>query len=938
MSNRFHNKWHRRNHHTYGNASNPDAGHDPIASQEQPFLGEFVLQGSLSATAPLSAYAAFLYSDHTALCAFAGTRGMLVHSEGYLGAEIWSTLSTGISSYAPNVSIEAASPMRALSAYGSYLGMDVFSDVRAISAFGTVVGVESFSPRRALSAYGGQVGVEAASPLRALSAYGSYLGLDIFSDVKAISAFGTVVGIEAFSPRRALSAYAGQVAGEFYSPTVGVSSLGHFVAGEFFSYRRGVSSYGNDVGVESFSPYCGVSAWGGYTGGEFYSNSRALSAYGQMVSGEFYSPRRALSAYGGRVGLDVASPFWAVSAYGGLMAVGVYSDNVALSGYGALTGLKIEGGTVGAMIHSPYISLSTGGGGINILNSRTGIYKTPRDYYGGLQNGQVVLDVGGDVWIDGSTTIRGDLSALGTISYLDTNVTITSSFLVNNKGTDAAATIIQTGSRPILQCFDQDIDSSHSKASFIVDGATNGWVGIGVNTPTAPFNIVKNSSSNELGDINNPHLRIYDGSNNKIAIGTYGNNYLNANPGGSTNPYIGTENNSPFDIYTNSKQRVSISQDGNIGINAIPSTSKLSILGDSNSPTALSAFSINVGTQIFANNVAVSAYGRNLAGSFYSPTVAISAFGGDVAGSFYSPTLAISAFGNGGGAVIGGPTDINFTGMGRYRTRIGNVGGVLSMLGAPININVDSATSTNTNIGTGNTIGDVAIGNANTFVDVSITGGGGVTIDSTSTKTISIGSTAGVLTQIGNSTGATVLNSNDITAPNQVANTNNSLMTRSLADARYSSGENFVSLSVANTSVPAGLAYKILSVPLLANVVYEITSSLIMSPSATNSISSNLSCFTNIVPTSASVSLYNVQDILVTSSDLSNSDSKQFTWIHEFHTTHPATISPSTSGFFYKKGIIKISQNGELILMAGSTSTWNSIVHAGTFLSVRKIG
>ena len=61
MSNRFHSKWHRRNHHTYGNGSNPDAGHDPIASQQQPFLGEFVLSGSLSATAPLSAYAAFLY-------------------------------------------------------------------------------------------------------------------------------------------------------------------------------------------------------------------------------------------------------------------------------------------------------------------------------------------------------------------------------------------------------------------------------------------------------------------------------------------------------------------------------------------------------------------------------------------------------------------------------------------------------------------------------------------------------------------------------------------------------------------------------------------------------------------------------------------------------------------------------------------------------------
>lgn len=52
MSSRFHNKWHRHNHHT--NPSNdlryPDSSHDPIASPEAPFQGDFILQGSLSAS------------------------------------------------------------------------------------------------------------------------------------------------------------------------------------------------------------------------------------------------------------------------------------------------------------------------------------------------------------------------------------------------------------------------------------------------------------------------------------------------------------------------------------------------------------------------------------------------------------------------------------------------------------------------------------------------------------------------------------------------------------------------------------------------------------------------------------------------------------------------------------------------------------------------
>jgi len=52
MSSRFHNKYHRHNHHTQSvnDPNYPDASHDPIASPDSPFLGPFVLTGSLSAS------------------------------------------------------------------------------------------------------------------------------------------------------------------------------------------------------------------------------------------------------------------------------------------------------------------------------------------------------------------------------------------------------------------------------------------------------------------------------------------------------------------------------------------------------------------------------------------------------------------------------------------------------------------------------------------------------------------------------------------------------------------------------------------------------------------------------------------------------------------------------------------------------------------------
>jgi hypothetical protein len=57
MSNRFHNKFHRHNHHTRPTDRErlyPDSAYDPIASQESPFQGEFYLDGDLFALSSIT--------------------------------------------------------------------------------------------------------------------------------------------------------------------------------------------------------------------------------------------------------------------------------------------------------------------------------------------------------------------------------------------------------------------------------------------------------------------------------------------------------------------------------------------------------------------------------------------------------------------------------------------------------------------------------------------------------------------------------------------------------------------------------------------------------------------------------------------------------------------------------------------------------------------
>ena len=57
---RFHDKLHRKNHHTLPSADYPDSAIDPIASHEEPFQGDFVINGNLSTNGAIQFYSADL--------------------------------------------------------------------------------------------------------------------------------------------------------------------------------------------------------------------------------------------------------------------------------------------------------------------------------------------------------------------------------------------------------------------------------------------------------------------------------------------------------------------------------------------------------------------------------------------------------------------------------------------------------------------------------------------------------------------------------------------------------------------------------------------------------------------------------------------------------------------------------------------------------------
>lgn len=349
-----------------------------------------------------------------------------------------------------------------------------------------------YSNNTALCAYAGKKGAHIFSNGDATNT-----GIYVYSSGIALSALAAVVGINVYSLQYGIDVYGYNSSIRAYSPNYGINSYGGLYGGNFGSAIMGISAFGGIYGAQVTSPQFGLNVWGGTYGGNFYSNNRGISAYG------------------GSIGIDVYSP---------------------------IRGINVRALSAAVVANSPTIALSSGGGGVNVFNNRVGIFKQPQNSF--------VFDVNGNSYMDGNLTVTGDISAYGIYSYFDTKVTVTSAFKVFNRGTEAAVEIQQTGNYPILVCYDADI--SNSVPSFIVDGATSGWVALGASMPKSPFFISKNKTQSN----NQPQFLVTDdGSNPKrIAFGVETDRY--------TNPFLGTESPHHLLFNTNSATRMILTSSG----------------------------------------------------------------------------------------------------------------------------------------------------------------------------------------------------------------------------------------------------------------------------------------------------------------------------------------------------------------------------------------
>lgn len=249
MSNRFHSKYHRQNHHTYTNDFNPDAGHDPIASPDQPFYGDFCLYGALSCFAPLSATAGYFYSNNTALCAIAQNKGLHINASkdiNSVGAYIFSS-GIALSAYANGVGMNLYSLTNGIQLYGLNNALISYSPINGITSYGGVYAGSFLSLNRALSAFGGAYGLDVASNVFGIDSKAGSIAGRFFSQSRALSAFGGNIGLDIQSARTGLNVYALSAGAFIKSPTVAIQAESPTIA--LSSGGGGSVVFQNKVGI-----------------------------------------------------------------------------------------------------------------------------------------------------------------------------------------------------------------------------------------------------------------------------------------------------------------------------------------------------------------------------------------------------------------------------------------------------------------------------------------------------------------------------------------------------------------------------------------------------------------------------------------------------------------------------------------------------------------
>jgi hypothetical protein len=595
MSNRFHNKWHRKNHHTYGNLTNPDAAHDPIASPDQPFLGDFSLQGALCAVAPASAFAGYFYSNNTALCAFAGNRGLLVEG-----------LNTN------SIGIEVDAKKIALSAYSPNLGVSVYSPNNALSAYGVERGIYSGSHKMGIQVSAGQTGIETTSPNLALIAGSPNVAIKAYSlNTPLSTAFGKNLmhGVVGINTDTITSGKVLEVKGD-----------SKFVGNVNVTIDLDVDG---DVNIDGGDLTASTSTFNLLNATVQTINFGSAATSIQMAKADNTSTvningtKDSTSLTTGALvvdgGVGIAKTLYVQDI--------VVTDDVNIQGDLDVDGdVNIDGGDLTAststfnLLNGTVQTINFGGDATSIQmakadNTSTVNINGTKDSTS-KTTGALVIDGGvgiaktltvEDIIVEDDVTIKGDLTVNGDFTYLNTEVQVTSAVLIENSGTGPALKVTQRGSNDIAQFIDDNTTSL-----IIKDG---GNVGINTSSPSEKLTVNGKISAND--DIILMKNRAFkwntdDDLNDSASIGFY-------KEGATIDDgrlVFETFDNStePIIFKQSSNNRLSIGTNGNVAIGSsmpndyanFPHT--LTVYGNFGSPRITSGFIILSAVNTVTNN------------------------------------------------------------------------------------------------------------------------------------------------------------------------------------------------------------------------------------------------------------------------------------------------------------------------------------------------
>jgi len=260
MSNRFHNKWHRRNHHTdpaQQNPNEPDATHDPIASHEDPFRGDFVVYtGTVSAqNFNLGGYFRGLDELSTGLSAIGDSFGVIASGTNVYG--VWGRVPD-------DMVIVGCPPPPTI-------------DIEPVGVAGTGnYGVKGKGNHTGMIAEGGRYGVVSRSEL-------AQCGIGVWTSAyTGISALGEHTG------------------GAFKSPIYGIRVESEDIGADIRSSNLAISAYGDNLGARIIGDLSGIDVWGGTLGMQVVSPVSGARIFGSRlgVYAEASDPTNGIAIYG----------------------------------------------------------------------------------------------------------------------------------------------------------------------------------------------------------------------------------------------------------------------------------------------------------------------------------------------------------------------------------------------------------------------------------------------------------------------------------------------------------------------------------------------------------------------------------------------------------------------------------------------------------------